>query len=147
MKDYLNRLLAAELSFKQLESDVLGGLDYVNFLDNSRPLEFNTKTQTYQLTVFNQRTSTDFQRISVLVNKPNVGVKTQNGTLVETQIFPYMDLSNWTPSGQVFEVRFLLRIIIVALAYILHSSSSVRHKKNFTVFNQRVQTDNSTFWY
>lgn len=45
MRDYTHRLQTAEGKFRQLEADVLGGLDYVNFIDSGRPLEFDDKTQ------------------------------------------------------------------------------------------------------
>lgn len=45
MKDYTERLLAARSVFKQLEADALGGLDYVNFIEDKNTLEFNDQTQ------------------------------------------------------------------------------------------------------
>lgn len=45
MDDYLSRLQAAEVAFEKLESDVLGGLDYVEFIDYRKPLEFKTKAE------------------------------------------------------------------------------------------------------
>ncbi|KAI6176154.1 Alpha-mannosidase [Aphelenchoides bicaudatus] len=110
-KDYTNRLITAEGRFRQLEADVLGGLDYVTFFDDpSRPLEFNEKTQLHRLVIFNQHTSTNPQRISILTNKPNVAVSLADGSLVEAQIFPYMNLPQWTQSDSIFEIIFYIRI-------------------------------------
>lgn len=44
MSDYLKRLIAAEKAFDQLEAEVLGDLNYVNFA-NGKTLEFDSKTQ------------------------------------------------------------------------------------------------------
>lgn len=107
MQDYLTRLMDADKAFKQLESDVFGSLNYVNFLGGGKLLEFNANTKTQHLTIFNQRTSTEFQRISVFVNKPNVAVKSSDETLIESQLFPRMNLMDWTPNESVFEVSFL----------------------------------------
>lgn len=47
MDDYLIRLQAAEIEFRRLESDVIGGLDFVEYFDNKKVLEFKTNSEKY----------------------------------------------------------------------------------------------------
>jgi hypothetical protein len=57
------------------------------------------------LTIFNQRTTSNFERISVLVNRPNIAVTTFDGIQIKAETFPYIDLSSWTQNEAIFEVN------------------------------------------
>lgn len=58
----------------------------------------------HHLIIYNQDTSTSPQRISILTNRPNVAVNSGDGTPIEAQVFPYMQLSQWTQNDSIFEV-------------------------------------------
>jgi hypothetical protein len=104
------RLTAAENAFRQLEADAWGGLDYVTFVDGTERLEFNEKNKLKRLTIFNQRTSSNLQRVSIFVNRQNILVTTVNGSLIEAQIFPTMNLTTWVPNDDLFSLVFYIRV-------------------------------------
>ncbi|KAI6200703.1 Alpha-mannosidase 2 [Aphelenchoides besseyi] len=106
MADYKKRLIDAGIHLRQLESDIWGNMNYVNFHNDGEQLKFDNATNIHNLTIFNQRTTSELQRISIFVNTKNLLVNYANGTEVEAELFPYVDLETWKQRENTFELIF-----------------------------------------
>ncbi|KAI6214400.1 Alpha-mannosidase 2 [Aphelenchoides besseyi] len=69
----------------------------------SKPHVMADYKKRHNLTIFNQQTTSELQRISILVSTKNLVVNYANGTEIEAELFPYMDLATWKQQENIFE--------------------------------------------
>ncbi|KAI6220621.1 Alpha-mannosidase [Aphelenchoides fujianensis] len=141
MADYKQRLIEAGHQFRQLEADVWGELDYVDFYNEGERLHFNSTITGHTLTVFNPRTTSEPQRISVFVNTKNVVVVDESGALIAAEVFPYMNLTAWTPLQNAFELVFYLPVPALGTTKV---SVQVGNKAGSTVVVDQMETTPNT---